>query len=85
MNQLKEYLSTGIGTEGSLLIPSTIYNTLVEEVDKVLLPRSEAAIYIGPSGIAGSSVDINLETVNTSDVRVVGEGAEIPLDNQEDV
>lgn len=82
-NYIKEYLSTGTGTEGSLLIPKQIYSTLIEEVEKILIPRSEAAIFIGPSGIPGSSVDINLETPDTLDVSQVGEGAEVPYDNQE--
>lgn len=82
-NYIKEYLSTGAGTEGSLLIPKKIYGTMVEEVMKVLIPRSEAAIYFGPSEIPGSSIDVNLETVNTMKVREMGEGSEAPLDNQE--
>ena len=83
MNYIKEYLSTGTGTEGSLLIPKKIYATMIAEVEKVLIPRSEAAIYFGPGEISGSSVDVNLENVNTLDVREIAEGAELPLDNQE--
>lgn len=76
---IQELLNTGKGTEGSLLIPKKIYGTLIEEVQKSLIPRELAAIYFGPDQIPGNSVDINLETPNTGDVRVVGEGAEIPL------
>jgi HK97 family phage major capsid protein len=42
-----------------------------------------AAIYAGPSDIPGSSIDINLETVNSMKVREIGEGAEVIMDNQE--
>jgi HK97 family phage major capsid protein len=80
---IKELLSTGIGTEGSLLIPRRIYDTLIEESAKLLIPRSEAALYFGPADIPGSSIDINRETENKMQVRVVGEGAEIPIDNTE--
>lgn len=80
---LKEYLHTGLGTEGSLLIPRRIYPTLIEESMKALIPRELAALYIGPDGIPGSSVDINREVENKMDVRRVAEGAEVPLDQTE--
>jgi len=83
MKFVKELLGTSIGTEGSLLIPRKIHDTLIEEVDKVLIPRSEAALYFGPGDIPGSSIDINRVTVDQMDVRVVPEGAEIPLDQTE--
>jgi len=81
METIQELLNTGIATEGSLLIVKKIYDTLIEETEKALLPRSEAAIVFGPAQIPGSSIDIDLATANTMDVRVVAEGAEIPLDN----
>jgi HK97 family phage major capsid protein len=80
---IKELLSTGLGTEGSLLIPKKIYDTLIEESAKSLIPRSEAAIYIGPGDIPGSSIDINRVVENKMSVRVVGEGGEIPIDQTE--
>ena len=80
---LKELLTTGTGTEGSLLIPRKIYPTLVDEAMKMLIPRELAAIYVGPGQIPGSSVDINRMVENTMDVRVVSEGAEVPLDQVE--
>lgn len=80
---LKEYLDTGKGTEGSLLIPRKILPTLIEESMKMLIPRELAAMYIGPGQIPGSSVDINREVENKLDVRLVAEGAEIPLDQTE--
>jgi|SRR3990167_953084 len=80
---VKELLNTGLGTEGQLLIPRKIHDALIEEVDKVLIPRSEAALYFGPANIPGSSVDVDLVTPNQMDVRVVAEGAEIPLDQTE--
>jgi HK97 family phage major capsid protein len=83
LKYIKEFLSTATATEGSLLIPKKIYDTLIEETDKNLIPRSEVAIYFGPGDIPGSSVDVNLVTPNTMDIRIVGEGAEMPLDNAE--
>jgi len=80
---IKEFLGTGLGTEGQLLIPRKIHDVLIEEVDKVLIPRSEAAMFFGPSDIPGSSIDVDLVTPNQMDVRVVAEGAEIPLDQTE--
>lgn len=80
---IKELLGTGIGTQGQLLIPRKIHDTLIEEADKHLLPRSEAALYFGPADIPGSSIDVDLVTPNMMDVRVVAEGAEIALDQTE--
>ena len=77
---VSELLQTDMGTEGQLLIPRKIHDTLIEAVDKNLIPRSEAALYFGPSDIPGSSIDVDLVTPNTGNVRVVGEGAESPLD-----
>jgi len=80
---VQELLSTGLGTEGQLLIPRKIHDTLIEEVNKNLIPRSEAAMYFGPGDITGSSIDIDLETPNTMDIRVIPEASDISLDNQE--
>ena len=55
--------------------------TVIEEVEKNLIPREMAAQVWGPSQIKGSSFTVNLETPDTMDVRLVGEGAEVPLDN----
>jgi HK97 family phage major capsid protein len=83
LDYIKSFLGTGTGTEGSLLITKKIFDTMVEETAKALIPRSLAAIYAGPSDIPGSSIDINLETVNSMKVREIGEGAEVIMDNQE--
>ena len=80
---IKSFLQTDIGTEGQLLIPRKIFDTLINEVDKALIPRSEAANVIGPAGIPGSSIDIDLMTPNTMDVREIPEASEIFLDNEE--
>ncbi len=77
---VNEFLQTSTGTEGSLLIPKKIMDTLLEEVEKALIPRSEAAIYNGPAAIPGSSIDVNLETPDSMDVRLVAEGAEFVVD-----
>lgn len=83
MKYVKELLSTGTATEGSILIPRKIYETLIVEVQKALIPRSEAALYFGPAEIPGSSIDINLATPNKHKVRTISEGAEIALDQAE--
>lgn len=80
MNYIKELLSTGTGVEGQLLIVRKIHDTLIAEVEKKLIPRSEASFVVGPSMIPGSSYDIDLETPNTLDIREIGEGADIGLD-----
>ena len=77
---IQELLNTGLGTEGQLLIPRKIHDTLIEEVDKNLIPRSEAALYFGPGDIPGSSIDVDLVTPNQMDVRQIAEGAEIYID-----
>lgn len=81
MKYVQELLSTNIGTEGSLLIVKKIHDTLIEETNKRLIPRSEAKFVVGPANIPGSSYDIDLETPNTLQVNSVAEGADIPLDN----
>jgi HK97 family phage major capsid protein len=75
-----ELLQTGLGTEGQLLIPRKIHDTLIEEVDKNLIPRSEAALYFGPAEIPGSSIDVDTETENVMKVRRISEGAEVIMD-----
>ena len=80
---VRELLDTGKGTEGQLLIPRMIHDVLIDEVSKALIPRSEAAFYIGPASIPGSSYDIDLVVENKLDVRVIAEGAEIFLDQTE--
>jgi len=82
MKYVKELLSTGIATEGSLLIAKKIHDKLVEEVSKRLIPRTEAALVIGPSMIPGSSIDVDREDPNSLSIRQIGEGADITLDNQ---
>jgi HK97 family phage major capsid protein len=82
LKHIQELLNTGIATEGSLLIVKKIHDRLVEEVEKRLIPREQAALVVGPSGIPGSSLDVDTEDVNTLDVRQIAEGADITLDNQ---
>lgn len=72
-------LTRSTGTEGSLLIAKTIYDQLIEAVNKKLLGRDLAAIVMGPGSVPGSSVDINLETEDSTTVVEVAEGAEIPI------
>src|SRR3990167_3835203 len=81
--KIKEYLSTGTGTAGTLLIPQLILPTLQAEVEKTLLDRSLAKWVLGPSQMAsqGGSFNYNQVVRNTGKVREVGEGAEVPLDS----
>jgi len=81
LNKINEYISTADGTAGTLLIPKLIMPTVIEAVEKNLIPREMAAQVWGPSQIKGSSFTVNLETPDTMSVRQVGEGAEVPLDN----
>ena len=80
LKYVSELLQTDLGVEGQLLIPRKIYDTLIDEVDKNLIPRSEAALVFGPGDIPGSSIDVDKVTPNKMDVRVVGEGAQFPID-----
>lgn len=83
IKHVKELLSTDTGTEGSLLIVKKIHDTLIEEVPKALIPRTEAGLYFGPSAIPGSSIDVDFEEENAMDVRLIAEGGEITLDQDE--
>jgi len=80
LKYVKELLATAVFTEGTLFLPKKIYDTLIDEVDKNLIPRSEAAIYFGPGDIPGSSIDVDLVTPNFMKIRVIGEGAESYID-----
>jgi len=80
MTDIKELLATGEATEGQLLIERKIYDTLIEAVQKKLIGRSLAAIYIGPNGIPGSSVDIDLVDKDSLAVATVAEGAAVPIE-----
>jgi len=80
MKTIKEYVNTGDGTAGTLLIPRVILPTLIDEAEKALIPRELAAMVLGPAQIAGPTAVFNLLNANTMDIRVVGEGAEIPMD-----
>lgn len=79
-SRIQEYISTGTGTPGTLLIPKLIMPTLIEAVQKTLIPREMAAQVWGPTQIQGSSFTVDTETPNTLLVRSLGEGAEVPLD-----
>ena len=79
--KINQYISTEDGSEGTKLIPKLIMPTLIEEVDKTLIPREMAAMVFNPTQIKGSSFTVNLEAENSlNDLNVVSEGAEIPLD-----
>jgi len=81
LTKINEYISRADGTPGQELIPQLILPTIIEEAEKHLIPREMAAFVIGPSEFKGSTMYKNLETPNTMDVRQVGEGGEVILDN----
>lgn len=81
MQSIKEYLSTGTATEGSLLIVKKIYDSIIDEAAKAMIPRTEAALYFGPADIPGSSIDVDLLTPNSLSVRAIAEGAALMNDN----
>ena len=76
--KIKEYITTGDGSAGTLLIPRLILPTLIDAVDKALVPR-EMAAWVN-SSIQGPTLVINLVTPTGIRIRTVAEGAEIPLD-----
>ncbi len=80
-NRIKEMINRDSGVAGTLLIPKLIFPTLIEAVDKVLLPRELAAIYQTPAQTAnlGSSWTINLETADSFKIHKVGEGTGLPM------
>ena len=80
LRNIKELLTTATGTQGTLLIPRKIYDTIIDEAAKALIPRSEAGWYFGPGDIPGSSIDLNLMSENTLATRLVAEAGEIPID-----
>lgn len=77
--KIKEYINRDSGTAGTLLIPKLIVGELLKDVEKALIPRELAARVI--SGFSGSTIDVNLVSEDTMDVREVSEGAEVPLDS----
>jgi HK97 family phage major capsid protein len=78
-SKIKEFITTGDATPGTLLIPKLIMPPLIDAVDKALLPREMAAMV--QNGFEGSSFSVNLVTPNIIKIRNVAEGAEIPLDS----
>ena len=78
-NKIQEYITTGAGSEGTLLIPKLILPTLIEAVDKALLPREMAAMVL--NGFEGSSISVNLVSPTSNKIRNIAEGGEIPLDS----
>jgi len=63
--KISEYISTDDGTAGTKLIPKLIMPTLIEEVDKTLIPREMASTVWGPGNIQGSTFTVNLEAENS--------------------
>lgn len=76
---IQEDLRTDVGTQGQLLIARTIHAQIWPEVEKALLPRELAALFIGPGQVKGSSYDLNRDIVGSLNnaVRLAAEGAEL--------
>ena len=81
--KIQEFITTGDGTPGTLLIPRLIMPEMIMEQTKALIPRELAARVWAPSQIQGPSFAINLETPNTGIVRPTGEGAEVLLTSED--
>lgn len=76
---IRELFSRDFGTEGSLLIPKKILDTLIESVDRRRIPRELSMAVFGPEEVPGSSLDIDLVDENTSQVTKIAEGAPVPI------
>jgi len=76
----KQSGDTAGSSGGSVLIPRTLYGTLIRAVRKKLVFRALAAKVFGPSSIPGSSIDIPLQTPESMEIHPVGEFGVVPLD-----
>jgi len=65
---------------GALTIPKQLFQTLIGAQKRNMLWRPLAAFSVGPSGIPGSSIDIDMEVEEHTgiDMAHVAEGAEAP-------
>ena len=80
MKSIQELVTTGAGTEGSLLIQKTIASNIVEAVEHKRIGRQLAAMYFGPGDIQGSSIDVDTEDETSQlKVQLIAEGAPVPL------
>ena len=75
-------IATDDGTAGSVLIPATIYSTLQSAVRKKLIFRRLAAMIVGPAGVPGSTLNINLQDAESNQVYEIAEGAELPISKE---
>ena len=80
MRTIQELMTTGVGTQGTLLLERKIYDILIDAASKKLIGRGQAAFIIAPAGIPGSSVDIDTVDPDSMKVYAIAEGAAIPLD-----
>ena len=76
----KQSGDTAGSSGGSVLIPRTLYGTLIRAVRKQLIFRALAAKVFGPSSIPGSSIDVPMQTPESMVVHPVGEFGVVPLD-----
>lgn len=77
MKTLQELLTRDAESE---MIPSKIYNTVIEAVRANLVGTNVLALRLGPGDIPGSSIDVITQDSNSIAVVEVAEGAEIPID-----
>jgi HK97 family phage major capsid protein len=74
--RLQELMTTTTEPE---MIPSQIYNTVIDAVKDKLIGTNLLALRIGPDNIPGSSVDVVTQDVNSMTVYTLGEGQEVPI------
>ena len=79
MGRLRELLTTDSESE---LIQTEIYATLIEAVKDNLVGTQLLAFRAGPTSIPGSVLTVTLATKDSMDVHAIGEGAEIPIDDE---
>jgi len=74
---VKEVMTSSSESE---MIPSKIYDTVIESVKANLVLDKLVARKIGPRSIPGSSITVVLHTKDSVTVQEVAEGSEIPID-----
>jgi HK97 family phage major capsid protein len=77
--RLQELMTTTTEPE---MIPSQIYNTVIEAVKDKLIGTNLLALRIGSDGIPGSSVDVVTQDVNSMTVSTLAEGQEVPISTE---
>lgn len=80
MAKLYELFTTGSAPEQIL---TDIYRTVSEAVKTKLIGTNFVALRLGPGDIPGNTLNLVHQTKNSLNVHKVGEGAEIPISNED--